>query len=313
MQRHKAMAAKLTAALIAQNTDPHHLIRIVGETLRAQFCELTIGNRRFEWSDPTRQESERIHRSLSSTPDIAITIAPPSAMLTALQWQPLLVLLEPLAFAEATEVAQRLRNDAVQRLADARWRASVEMAQERRRLERNLHDGAQHHLVALQIAIAMAEHHQDEPGQDERRDGVRSQLDAVEQVLVSTARGVLPRTLAAEGLNGALQALAGTAVDVHSDLPRLMPAVESALYFIALEAVNNAQKHATGSQVTIDAHMRTGRVTVSIRDDGPGFSVDEDGVGGLSHLTQRLEAISGDVRVQSALGAGTCVTASVPY
>lgn len=307
------MVAKLAAAFTAQDTDPHHLIRLVGQTLHATWCELTIGNRKYEWSDPAHRTAERVHCPLSSDPEIAIAIAPPSAMLTARQWQPLLVLLEPLVFAEATENAQRLRNDAVRRLDDARWRASIDMAQERRRLERDLHDGAQHHLVALQMAVAMAEHRHDEPGEEERREAALSQLESVEHVLLSTARGVLPRALANDGLNGALRALIEPSLSVESDLPRLMPAVESALYFIALEAVSNAQKHAPGAEIAIDARMRGDRVTLSISDDGPGFVVDEDGVGGLSHLANRLESINGKVNVRSAPGEGTRVTASIRY
>jgi len=307
------MTAELAAAFTAQNTDPQNLIRIVGETLRAQWCALTIGNRSYEWSDPRRRITDRARCALSADPDIAIAIAPASAMLTAVQWQPLLILLEPLVYTGVAEHAKRLRNDAVKRLDDARWHASADMAQERRRLERHLHDGAQHHLVALQMAIALAEHRESEPGDEQRRDAVRAQLESTEDVLVATARGVLPQTLAAEGLNGALRALQRQDLSVGADLPRLMPAVESALYFIALEAVSNAQKHAPGAQITIDAYMRGGLVTISIRDDGPGFIVASDGVGGLSHLAHRLEGINGKLKVQSAPGEGTHVIASVRY
>ncbi|HCS59870.1 MAG TPA: hypothetical protein DIW46_00510 [Microbacterium sp.] len=313
MKREQVMASALAAAFTADDAAPQRLIQIVGETLRAQWCELTVATRRYEWSAPGRRIADRAHCSLSSDPEITIALAPASAMLTAQQWQPLLVLLEPLAFTEAAESAQRLRNDAVHRLDDARWHASVDMAQERRDLERHLHDGAQQHLVALQLAVAMADHQDGDSGGEQRRDSVRSKLDSAEQVLVATARGVLPHTLAAGGLNGALHSLTGPALSVRAELPRLMPAVESALYFIALEAVSNARKHAKGAQISIDARMRGGRVTVSIRDDGPGFIVDEDGIGGLSHLAHRLEAINGDVDVQSAPGEGTRVTASVRY
>src|SRR5690554_5318391 len=129
MRRDKKLVTKLAAAFSAEETDPHQLVRLVGQTLRAQWCELMIGSRRYEWSVPGRRMAERVRCHLSSDPEIAITIAPPSAMLTLQQWQPLLVLIEPLAFTGATESAQRLRNDAVKRLDDARWLASVDMAQ----------------------------------------------------------------------------------------------------------------------------------------------------------------------------------------
>src|SRR5690606_10842568 len=103
----------------------------------------TVGNRSYEWSDPRHRITDRAHLPLSADPDIAIEVGPASAMLTAQQWQPLLILLEPRVYTEAAEHAKRVRNDAVKRLDDARWQASVDMAQERRRLERHLHDGAQ--------------------------------------------------------------------------------------------------------------------------------------------------------------------------
>lgn len=307
------MVEGLADSFSAQRTDPHELIQVVGETIGAHWCELTIGNLKYEWSGPNPRVTEAARTSLSPDPAISIAIAPASAMLTAQEWQPLLVMLEPLVFTEAAEHTQRLRHEALQRFDDARWRASADMAQKRRRLERDLHDGAQHHLVALQMQIAMAEHQRDDPGDEERLAAVRIQLETAELVLVSTARGVMPEALAAGGLNGALQGLGGPNVSVSASLPRLMPAVESALYFIALEAVSNANKHAAGAHVTIEARMMSGRVTVSIRDDGPGFVVDDESVVGLSHLAKRLEVINGELTIESAPGEGTCVTATVSY
>ncbi|WP_300266169.1 ATP-binding protein [Microbacterium sp.] len=313
MRRDKELVGKLAAAFNANETDPRDLIRLVGQTLRARWCELTVGTRTYEWSSPRGRAADPIRCALSDDPEIVIAISPPSAMLTPQQWQPLLILVEPLAYTEAKEQAQRLRNDAVRRLDDLRWRASIDMAQERRRLERDLHDGAQHHLVAVQLAIAVAEHQQGETGELERRRAARSQLDSAESVLLATARGVLPRTLADNGLSGALHALSESGISVHADLPRLMPAVESALYFTALEAVSNAQKYAPGARINVDALMKGDRVTVSISDNGPGFIVRKDGVGGLSRLAQRLQAANGVLDVQSAPGKGTRVSAWIRY
>lgn len=305
------MAQKLAAAFTDGDADPHSLVRVFGEALNAQWCEFLISGHRYEWSASDRRTGEPARLQLSADPEIVIAVSPAGAMPDALHCQPLLVLLEPTAFTLAVEQEERNRHDAVQRLDDARWQASVEMARERRHLERDLHDGAQHHLVALQMAIALAEHGHDDPGAEGRLDAVRAHLESVERVLVATARGVLPRILATEGLNGALQALTRPGLAVDSRLPRLMPAIESALYFIALEAVSNAQKHAPGAAVTIDAWAQNGRVTVAIRDEGPGFVAEDGAVGGLSHLAERLHAINGDMQVDSAPGRGTSITATV--
>ncbi|GAB3400850.1 hypothetical protein GCM10027515_09140 [Schumannella luteola] len=309
------IGAALTAALAVSDTPPppSTLVAIAAEAIGASRLELSLGTKALSWGahDP-QQHGEVTTLVLGTDPDIVATVAPAHAMPSPTGWQPLLVLLTPYAAEDATWHARRRQQEAARRIDDVRWRASADMEHERRRLERDLHDGAQHHLVALRMAIALGDHLQNEPDADARLAALGTQLDAAEELLIATARGVLPKVLATSGLQGALRALAGADVEVDADIPRLMPAVESALYYLALEAVSNAHKHAPGARVLVEARLDHGRARVEVRDDGPGFVVG-DGVGGLAYLADRIRAIAGTLEVHSAPGEGTRVIAAVPY
>ena len=308
------IGAALTAALTASETPPppSTLLGIVAEAIGAERCELRLGTKTLSWSARDAQDRDDASTlALGANPDVVATVAPARAMPSAAAWQPLLLLLTPYAAEDATWHARRRQQEAMGRIDDVRWRASADMEHERRRLERDLHDGAQHHLVALRMSIALADHLRDEPGGEARIAALGEQLDDAEALLIATARGVLPKVLASTGLRGALGELGGGDVAVRADVPRLMPAVESALYYLALEAVSNARKHAPGAAVVVEARVDDGRAIVEVRDDGPGFVVGDD-VGGLSYLADRIEAIDGTLEVRSAPGAGTRVVASVP-
>jgi signal transduction histidine kinase len=189
----------------------------------------------------------------------------------------------------------------------------------RREIERNLHDGAQQRLVALRMRLADAE------ALAVSDDALRRSLgelgaDTEETIdeLRSLAHGVYPAVLVDHGLASAL-----TAVARHSPLPvrvtaapagRFAPAIEAAVYFCCLEAIQNAVKHA-GERATVAVSVRAhaGRVTFEIRDDGVGFDVhDVHGGYGLTNLHDRVAAVGGDVHVASGLGAGTTVRGDVP-
>ncbi|MFC7432214.1 MULTISPECIES: sensor histidine kinase [unclassified Agrococcus] len=309
------IGAALTAALLETETPPppSTLVGIVAEAIGATRCELRLGAKSLSWSARgARADDDAATLVLGANPDVVAIVAPADAMPAPEAWQPLLLLLTPYAAEDATWHARRRQQEAVARIDDARWRASADMEHERRRLERDLHDGAQHHLVALRMSIALADHRRLEPDGEVRLAALRAQLDAAESLLVATARGVLPKALATSGLQGALQALAGPGVVVRADIPRLMPAVESALYYAALEAVSNARKHAGGARIAVEARLDAGRARVEVRDDGPGFDAGGE-VGGLAHLAERIEAIGGALEVRSTPGAGTRVVASAPY
>jgi signal transduction histidine kinase len=189
----------------------------------------------------------------------------------------------------------------------------------RREIERNLHDGAQQRLVALRMRLAEAE------AQAVSDDELRRSLgelgtDTEETIdeLRSLAHGVYPAVLVDHGLASALTSVARRSplpVRVETALPgRLAPAIEAAVYFCCLEAIQNAAKHAGASAtVTVSVRAHAGRVAFEIRDDGVGFDVhDVHGGHGLTNLQDRVAAIGGNVHVASGQGAGTTVRGDVP-
>jgi signal transduction histidine kinase len=190
---------------------------------------------------------------------------------------------------------------------------------ERRRLERNIHDGAQQQLVALQVKQHLAE------GMIERAPGKARELmrqlqgdtaQALED-LRDLARGIYPPLLADKGLETALESQARKSpvpVTVESDsLGRYAQVVEAAVYFCALEALNNLAKYARASTATVSLSQVDGMLTFEVADDGVGFELaSATGGTGLQGMADRLEAIGGMLEVDSAVGSGTIVRGRVP-
>ncbi|GAA4549739.1 ATP-binding protein [Pseudonocardia xishanensis] len=214
-------------------------------------------------------------------------------------------------------------------IAVSRREAVSEMDHERRRIERDLHDGAQHHLVALRLVLGLVEHEVENGRVEQARErlGVLAgQLDAAEAVLAETAGGVRSIALAERGLVAALQAeLEGPPrVPVESTLApgrRFPLEIEAAVYFCCLESVNNAHKHAPGADVVVRFGEADGRLHFAVQDHGPGFVMPEPaGVGptaatagrGLRNLAARIAAAGGRVDLRSAPGEGTTVEGTVP-
>lgn len=214
-------------------------------------------------------------------------------------------------------------------IAVARREAVARMDGERRRIERDLHDGAQHHLVTLGLTLGLVEF-QVESGQvDEARkrvDALLAQLDVTESVLTETAGGVSSGALAERGLVAALyEAMDGSDPPVtfeHDGVAaeqRYPVAVAETAYFCCLEAVNNVRKHAPGARVTVSVAEHGGWLRMAVRDDGPGFDPgpvvgpDVSGSGrGLRNLAARLTSAGGTVDVRSAPGVGTTVEWALP-
>jgi signal transduction histidine kinase len=193
---------------------------------------------------------------------------------------------------------------------------------ERRRLERDIHDGAQQHLVALTVNLRLAETIAKKA--PDRAARVLSEQAAAARVAIESlselSRGIYPRQLGDDGLVPALRAAVATSslsvtIAANSD-DRPPEAVEAALYFFAMEALQNAAKHsgAAGTSVAVDVHDDEWQVTV--QDDGVGFDPLLPGGPGLStgllNMRDRLDAVGGDVLIASAPGRGTTVTATVP-
>ncbi|GLZ54683.1 ATP-binding protein [Actinomycetospora sp. NBRC 106378] len=206
-----------------------------------------------------------------------------------------------------------------ERIAAARRRLVAETDAERRGLERDLHDGAQHHLVSLRLTLGLVEHLVGAgrlAEARERLDTLGEQLDTAAAVLAETASGVSAAAVARLGLVAALTAdLAGDrTVTLTADrVARYDAEVEAAMYFVCLEAVNNARKHAGGAPVRVRVTGHRSALVLEVADDGPGFTVRHDGAGrGLHNLGSRLARVGGRVTVTSAPGEGTTVRAEVP-
>jgi len=215
-------------------------------------------------------------------------------------------------------VAQRLANaDAHQQLAASRARIVEVGDAERRRLERNLHDGAQQRLVSLALDLRMVDVmlEKDSAAAHERLTAAQDQLANALAELRELARGIHPAILTERGLGAALEGLVARApVPVEiTDLPeeRLAAPVEAAAYYVVAEAITNVAKYAQASNVTVSVRRSNGRATVVVADDGIGGADPALGTG-LRGLADRLEALDGHLLVESPTARGTCISAEIP-
>jgi signal transduction histidine kinase len=189
--------------------------------------------------------------------------------------------------------------------------------EQRRRIERDLHDGAQQRLMALGINLRLArdrvEHHAAEA--IELLDTSLHELNEATAELRELARGIHPAILTNRGLDAALKGLATRSptpveiVDTPND--RLPPPIESAVYFIVAEALTNAARYATASSVTVSVSHHNGVVEVRVRDDGIGGADPQRG-SGLRGLHDRVAALNGRLALASMGGEGTTLTARLP-
>jgi signal transduction histidine kinase len=192
---------------------------------------------------------------------------------------------------------------------------------ERRRLERNLHDGAQQHLVALKVKLGLAELllGRDPEKAAETLEQLKSDADEALETLRDLARGIYPPLLADKGLVVAFESQARKAtipVRVESDgVARYTPDVEATVYFCVLEALQNVQKYAAATQVIVRLRAGTdpARLTFEVEDDGTGFDAATVRKGaGLTNMNDRMDALGGTVQVISHQGAGTTVSGELP-
>jgi signal transduction histidine kinase len=236
------------------------------------------------------------------------------------------VLLDPaglravLAAAAVVLANTRLTAERAAHLAEleaSRARIVAAGVAQRRQLERDLHDGAQQHLLTVATTISRARL-ASEPAQVESAlDDARTQLAAAMGELRRLARGIHPAALSQSGLVVAVQEVAGMFDDVDvaigaglQDGRRLPPAAESTAYFVVAEAVTNARKHAVGPvRVQLDCDDSTLEAQVS--DSGPGGATPVPG-GGLGGLVDRARALGGTLVVSSPLGVGTTVRLRLP-
>ncbi len=188
-------------------------------------------------------------------------------------------------------------------------------ASELRRIERDLHDGAQARLVALSMQLGRAEERlADRPETAALVRRAREEATAAIAELRDLARGIAPPVLADRGLEAAVRSLADrstASVELNVELTdRLPPVVETAAYFVVAESLTNIVKHAPGASARVTVHQDGAMLVVEVIDNGPG-GADPSG-GGLIGLRQRVEALDGRLEVHSVAGEGTVVWAVMP-
>jgi len=205
-----------------------------------------------------------------------------------------------------------------QELRSSRARIVEASDAERRRLERDLHDGAQQRFVTLSIGLRVLRSklgHDVEPEVAQGVDAAVEELRAGISELRELARGIHPAVLSGEGLAGAFSALAErspvptTIVSVPSG--RLAPAVETSAYFVVSEALANVGKHASATSASIAAKVERDTLVVQVGDDGVGGADSSKG-SGLRGLSDRLTALGGTLAITSRPSGGTVVTATIP-
>lgn len=213
---------------------------------------------------------------------------------------------------ELSRRAEELRHSR-ERLVDA-------YDDERRRLERDIHDGAQQHLVALTVNLRLAEtigKSSTERARVVLADQAAATDDAI-ATLVDLSRGIYPGTLTLDGIGPALGSAATNSpvpVEVRDRTGglRLSAETEAAVYFCCLEAVQNAAKHADASNVVIEIERKDDRLTFCVEDDGCGFDPAAVSLGsGLANMRDRIDAVGGRLRLQHADPRGTRVVGWVP-
>jgi signal transduction histidine kinase len=182
---------------------------------------------------------------------------------------------------------------------------------ERRRLERDLHDGAQQRLLALGLALQLL---RDGSGDEELLAQAETELQTALRELRDLARGIHPTILTEQGLGAAVRSLGDrlpVPVRVEGGDERYPASVETALYFVVAEALTNITKHAEARSAAVSLARENGKLVVEISDDGRGGAAARHG-GGLQGLTDRVAAAGGTLRITSESGAGTTLRVEVP-
>ncbi len=220
----------------------------------------------------------------------------------------------------AAQAGLALRNvRLVEDLRASRRRLVGAQDQERRRLERNIHDGAQQQLVALAVKIRLADAMVDRDPHKAREllAQLQNETSSALDDLRDLARGIYPPLLADKGLTSALTAQAARAATPTkveaNDLGRYAQDVESAVYFCVLEALQNVAKYANAANATVRLEGHNGLLTFEVIDDGDGFETGTTAYGtGIQGMADRLDAIGGSLHVESTPGSGTTVKGLLP-
>ena len=219
--------------------------------------------------------------------------------------------------AELSRRAQDLGTLAEELLA-SRQRVVDTHDVERRRLERDIHDGAQQHLVALVVNLRLAQTLA--ARSTDRAEAVLAEqgaaVDSAITTLVELARGIYPKVLAEQGVAAAIRSMVSTSATrvsvVDHGVGRRSAELEVALYFCCSEAVQNAIKHASASRIEVELDTVGDRVMLLVRDDGTGFEPPAVPAGGLGNMRDRVDSVGGDLVVRANDLGGTDVVATIP-
>lgn len=321
--------------------DLSRVAEAVGRGLGARVCRLTVhrpglGDRTYAWYDARADEADPlltvpIVRGDEQMGSLTVDRATVAGLHVHRQH-----LVDDIADSLGSVLeASRLRIELERQLravrahaaeiAVSRRRLVAEMDAERRRIERDLHDGAQHHLVSLRLSLGLVEHQVATGRFDQARVSmgrIAEQIDVTESILARTAAGVSSPVLAQHGLVEALEQELATgqpavllATDGIVRGHRFPPDVESAVWFCCLEAVNNARKYAPRAHIDLSLRADRRRLEFGVHDDGPGWDMShgEGSPGrGMRNVVARIDAVGGHVSVHSAPGAGTRVDGWVP-
>jgi PAS domain S-box-containing protein len=219
-----------------------------------------------------------------------------------------------LVLITGVDMTERRRQEEAIRASRARIVEAQDQA--RRRLERDLHDGAQQRLVALSVSLRLAEAKLagDADGARQLLTASREELGHAIDELRELARGIHPAVLTDRGLAAALEALAGRVpLPVELTVPdeRLPAPVEAAAYYLVAEALTNVARYAAATSASVAVTRLDGTLTVVVSDDGVG-GADPTGGSGLRGLADRVAALDGTLSVESPPGGGTCVRAEIP-
>jgi signal transduction histidine kinase len=300
-----------------QNVAPAWLQEFLRETLGDPSFELAL------WSDERNGfvgVDDEIYDLPAPTASRAVTLISRRGL-------PSLALVHDVALNEDLEVLQGLGVTAATLLENAtlvgelqasRARIVESADQERHRLERDLHDGAQQRLTTIQLKLAVASEETDQPALRDELEQLATEAAAAASELRAVAHGIYPPLLHDAGVAPALRAAAGRAPIrvrmVDRGVGRAAAGVELAVYYCALEALQNAAKHAgPDAQAVVTLARSPGELVFEVRDDGCGFEPGTGGDGiGLVSMRDRVGAVGGRLEVRSASGAGTSIRGTVP-
>ncbi len=224
-----------------------------------------------------------------------------------------------IARALLTPNADQHLQQRVSELQGSRDASVASSAAELRRIERDLHDGAQQRLVSVAMTLGLAKERLGEAADPQTKELVGKAHDDAKQAIAELrdlVRGIHPAVLTDRGLDAAVSALAARCpvpVEVRSELGgrRLSPAAEGAAYFVVAEALTNVAKHSAARKATVQLEERDGRLFVDISDDGIGGAAAAS-TGGLRGMVDRVTAVEGRIRIASPAGGPTTLSVEVP-